>query len=322
MSNKITNKKSKIFKIKIFYFTLGILVCSLVGVSAATYFESNAVTYDNTESGLNSTDVQGAIDELYNECFPPVLTLGDYILDNVDIVTSGDGLYEDEYEDGRFIFKGGNPNNYITFNNEKAGWRIISVEPDKTIKIMKTASIGNQFWNSNGSNNWASPATLNIYLNGTYYNGLTSTAQGQIIAKEWSIGAVTEDNNDLATQIINEKGTKWNGEVAIVTASEYIRTNSNKSSCGSFSLNNDNYRTCRNTTWMYYSNDYWWMLSPAVGYSSHSFEGSSNGNIKAVSVYPSGIVGSHAAVRPALFLSSEVQITGGNGSQNDPYTIK
>ena len=300
-------------------FILGILTVGIIKVYAETFFPSNQVTYDNKESGLSSTNVQTAIDELYNTCFPK--TAGDQILDNVDIVTSGDGLYEDEYEDGRFIFKGGNPNNYVTFNNEQAGWRIISVEPDKTIKIMKTASIGNQFWNSNGSNNWASPATLNIYLNGTYYNGLTSTAQGQIIAKEWSIGAVTEDNNDLATQIINEKGTKWNGEVAIVTASEYIRTNSNKSSCGSFSLNNDNYRTCRNTTWMYYSNDYWWMLSPAVGYSGHSFAGSSNGNIQAFSVHFSGIVGSHAAVRPALYLSSEVQITGGDGTQSNPYQI-
>ena len=32
---------------------------------------SNYVSYDNKTSGLESTDVQGAIDELYNTCFPP-----------------------------------------------------------------------------------------------------------------------------------------------------------------------------------------------------------------------------------------------------------
>ena len=37
-----------------------------------------------------------------------------------------DGLYKDMYEEGKYIYKGGNPNNYITFNNEM--WRILSIE--------------------------------------------------------------------------------------------------------------------------------------------------------------------------------------------------
>ena len=130
----------KNFKTKVLYFILGALIFGTIGVSAATYFESNLVTYDNKESGLNSTNVQGAIDELYNACKTPAAG-GNGILEKVDIVTSGDGLYEDEYEEGRYFYKGGNPSNYVTFNNEQAGWRIISVEPDKTIKIIRTTNI-------------------------------------------------------------------------------------------------------------------------------------------------------------------------------------
>ena len=192
-------------------FILGVVSAGVVIVYAETYFPSNDVTYDNTESGLASTNVQGAIDELYGVCTKEP-TAGDTILDNTDIVTSGDGLYEDEYEDGRYFYKGGNPNNYVTFNNEQAGWRIVSIEPDGTIKIMRINSIGDQYWDEHGSNNWARPASLNTYLNGTYYNGLNSTAQSQIVAKDWSIGAVTYDNNNLATQINNENATKWNGK--------------------------------------------------------------------------------------------------------------
>ena len=44
------------------------LIVGIAGVSAATYFPSGDVTYDNKESGLSSTDVQGAIDELYTTC--------------------------------------------------------------------------------------------------------------------------------------------------------------------------------------------------------------------------------------------------------------
>ena len=39
-------------------------------------------------------------------------------------VTSGDGIYKDEYESGRCVYRGENPNNYIRFNNEP--WRIIA----------------------------------------------------------------------------------------------------------------------------------------------------------------------------------------------------
>ena len=53
-----------------------------------------------------------------------------------NVVESGDGLYKDIYEDERYIYKGENPNNYITFNNET--WQIISIESNGTIKITST----------------------------------------------------------------------------------------------------------------------------------------------------------------------------------------
>ena len=77
-------------------FILGVVSAGAVIVYAETYFPSNDVTYDNKESGLTSTNVQGAIDELYQVCTKEP-TAGDTILDNTDIVTSGDGLYENEY---------------------------------------------------------------------------------------------------------------------------------------------------------------------------------------------------------------------------------
>ena len=54
---------------------------------------------------------------------------------SVPTVESGDGLYEDEYESGRYIYRGTNPNNYIEFNNEL--WRIIAKETDGTYKIIR-----------------------------------------------------------------------------------------------------------------------------------------------------------------------------------------
>ena len=302
--------KEKIKKIILGYlpgFITGLIICGGISVIAATYFPSNDVTYDNKESGLSSTNVQEAIDELYGVCFPP--KAGNQIIEDA-------GLEKDPYE-CRYFFTGANPNNYITFNNEKAGWRIISVECDGTIKIMKDTSIGSELWDSSGSTDWSRPATLNTYLNEDYYNDeLTATAKSQIVVKDFSIGTVTFDNNNLSTQINDENSKKWNGKVALITASEYIRSNSNKNRCGSFSLNNDDYR-CQDTTWMFNEKD-WWTLSPS---SNNSFFALvinySSGNISEDFVDWGG-----ADILPTLYLNSDIKITGGNGSQSNPYIFE
>ena len=286
-------------------FILGILTVGIIKVYAETFFPSNQVTYDNKESGLSSTNVQTAIDELYNTCFPK--TAGDQILEDQP-------LEKDEYE-CRYFFTGANPNNYITFNNETAGWRIISVECDGKIKIMKQNSIGDIAWDTSNSNNWARPAPLNTYLNGTYYNGLNSIAKSQIVASNFSIGGVEWENNNMSTQVSDENSILWKGNIALPTVSEYIRTNNNKSRCGTFSLIDDNFSSCLNTGWMD-NNDYWWTLTLDSGYSNAVFAVYSNGNVNS---YDSG--DESTAVHPTLYLSSEVQITGGNGTQSNPYQI-
>lgn len=68
----------KIFKSRVFWCLVTALVVGTISVSAATYFPSNDVTYDNKTSGLKSTDVQGAIDELYNTCSSSMIS-GEYI---------------------------------------------------------------------------------------------------------------------------------------------------------------------------------------------------------------------------------------------------
>ena len=309
-------KKISKVKSKLFYFSLGVIACSVVGVAAATYFPSNDVTYDNTESGLTSTNVQGAIDELYNACKTPS-SGGDGILDNVDIVTSGDGLYKDEYEDGRYFYKGANPNNYVTFNNEQAGWRIISIEPDNTIKIIRIASIGNKQWDSSRNTDWNRPASLNTYLNNTYYNNLNSSAKEQIVAGNYSIGEVALSNNDLEYQIEVENETRGYEKIGLPTASEYIRTNYNKSSCGSFNLVDDHSDICNSTNWMIKDiKQSWWTINISSQYGTHS----------AYCTYASGImfpddVDETCGVRPVIYLSPNITLKG-NGTKNDPFVIE
>ena len=267
-------------------------------------------------------------------------------------VTEGDGLYADEYEEGRYIYKGTNPNNYITFSGET--WRIISVESDGSIKIMRNESIGNRAFDSeglrddtsngaggtycaNGSygcNAWAisdnfsngtytgtvlKDAELNTYLNEEYLPTLSDS--DKVIPHTWDIGAVTYDNNDLSDQITDEKGTTWNGKIGLITASEYLRANTNTEQCGTNMLNNDNYSTCKNTDWMYSSvpsGGYMWTISPNASYSTSVF-----------SVYSNSLPGylsssradySSSGVVPVLYLSSNITLTG-SGTSGEPYSL-
>ena len=151
-------------------------------------------------------------------------------------------------------------------------------------------------------------------MNGDYYNSLTSTAQSQIVEGTYYAGAVTRGNNDMQDQINDEKGKVSKVKVALLTLSEYIRTHSNEN-CKTFGTYNDNHLTCILTNWMFY-NSSWWTLTPDDGYSNRVF-------------YPingQGGIGNREStrsmsVRPAITLSSEVQITGGIGTESDPYIL-
>ena len=65
---------------------------------------------------------------------------------NNDTVTSGDGLYKDTTETGRCVYKGANPNNYITLGSDM--YRIIAVESDGTLKVIKNGRIGSKVFDT------------------------------------------------------------------------------------------------------------------------------------------------------------------------------
>ena len=146
----------------------------------------------------------------------------------VEVVTSGDGLYEDQYETGRYIYRGSNPNNYIQFNNEL--WRIVAKESDGTYKIIRDellpqnegytfmaydeanhratenntycthpnrgcgvyAAVSGTFQTPDGrySGTVTEDSSIKEYLNNTYYPTLNGTAKTQMQSHAFNIGSV------------------------------------------------------------------------------------------------------------------------------------
>ena len=272
-----------------------------------------------------------------------------------NIVDSGDGMYFDDTEDGKCIFKGANPNNYIKFNDEL--WRVISIETDGTIKIIRSETESSKAFDNSGSrdqssngtggtycangtlgcNAWAinnnftngsitgtvlKDASINTYLNNDYFNKIT-TNKSNVISHAWNTGSTSATNDNINTQMSDEKKVQWNGKVGLITVSEYIRANSNTNQCGTLNLNNNNPNTCISTNWLYNivpETGYMWTITPNINNSTQVFAINKSQNPGRVN-YNSASNSSSAYVAPALYLSESTIITGGTGTREDPFLI-
>ena len=273
---------------------------------------------DNLESTLNVTlDYEQADGTEITPPTPTGPTAGGI---TIPLANDGeDGLYADEYEPGRYFYKGANPNNYITFNNET--WRIISIEPDGSIKIMRNESIGNRAFDSGDSNAWET-SDIKSYLNGDYLATIT-TNQDKIVPHTWSIGKVDSDHN-LEDYISEENGTQSNSQkVGMVSLSEYIRANNNTVQCGNVNLNNNNYSTCKTTNWMFNivpSNGSLWTISPSASWSFGVFNVYAGGSSPAGYLADALSATNFRGVSPAVYLSSDITLTG-DGSEGNQFKI-
>ena len=228
-------------------------------------------------------------------------------------VTEGDGLYADSYEEGRYIYKGTNPNNYITFNNEK--WQILSVENDGSLKIVRGTTVGlNRAWDKSDSNNWTRPATLNTYLNEEYYEDILSEQKNYIIDHEWNIGKINGANS-LEFIYQNECSEKWIGKIGLASVSEILNSVSN---CDSNYINDFNDNRCYSNSWLTKTKavlgNRVWLINGFANTLVYTFGG---GNYE-ISAY--SVSNSVPYALPVLYLSSDITLSG-SGTSSDPYRI-
>ena len=235
-----------------------------------------------------------------------------------------------------YRYRGANPKNYVIFNNEV--WRIIGVFPvddgngniENRIKLIKDQSIGERYWDEDTdySNNWARPATLNTELNTTYLNSLDNIAQSMIGNTKYYLGGY---NNSIKIQkdVMYQYERKINGstyyngsnsnnfigKVALMYASDYGYAASDE--CTQTLVNYDN-ATCKNNNWLYNIKVSEWILPQDASNSSSAFYVSSGGGVYRSDFY---VIADQFAVRPVLYLTFSAKITGGSGTSSNPYKL-
>lgn len=171
-----------------------------------------------------------AINTKINDSIPADICL----IGNMQVKTAveGTGLYKTT---NGCVYKGTNPNNYIRFNNEL--WRIISTANDNSLEIIRDTSIGEMPWDSNRTNYWTSPATINTYLNNTYYNSISSNFRSKILDTDFQIGY----------QYHESSGTSTN-KVGLINGAEYASASADTNCKVNNYLNNT---SCANQNWMF-----------------------------------------------------------------------
>ena len=263
------------------------------------------------------------------------------ITHSIDNTLQVDSKFSTEYR-----YRGGNINNYVTFNNEV--WRIIGIIPtedtddnvENRFKIVKDTSIGNMYWNTikdettNSFNNWVT-ATLNTYLNSDYYNTLSDDAKNMIGTTKYYLGGYhnyPSFTSDVMWQYERKNEANRTGyyygtnpimqndaskKIALMYASDYGYAASKECTNNLFNYaSSENCKTINN--WLDKSaSTITWLISQYYGNANYVFGVSTSGHVS----YDSDVLSYKYIVYPVLTLSSNVKISSGTGTSSDPYTL-
>ena len=271
-----------------------------------------------------------------------------------NVVTAGDGLYVDTTEAGRYIYRGANPNNYITLGTDT--YRIISVESDNTLKVIKNGSIGEKVFDTSkarysttstdyctspyGCKVWGSKTTTldtngnNVtqmprQVGGTLYNLPDAEATlNTYLNNDWYNSLSSNVQNIIVSHMFNVGVTKFD-ETNLSNTISQEKAYKWKGKVGLMNLS-DYVKASTNSAcdsvyaynsscynWIYagpVAKSYSWTIAPYSDSNADYVFGVSSEGLD----YGSAYGGDGAA--PVLYLSSDISLEG-DGTSSNPYTI-
>lgn len=259
---------------------------------------------------------------------------GDYVVENGlasvirdKAVTSGDGLYVDQYNAGGYVFRGNNVNNYIKYAG--LDWRIVAVNVDGTLKLIYTGYDKKLPWDVDGTDEWK-VSSLNNYLKDDFYAKIIDTS-GFLSNASWNVGWVyptfykrisgncdSVDPDEAGAVVCDERysiytGTKkGEGVIGLLNVSDYYNA----------AISDD----CKNDTFGGHDCSSWlsryptWLLNP---------EGDATSVNPANRVYRIDEAGTvtlseitiEQSVVPTVYLDSMIYVSG-DGTASNPYVVK
>ena len=254
-------------------------------------------------------------------------------------------------------YEGKNPNNYVWFNNEY--WRIVGVFNNNThgqngkrlVKIIRNEVVDSLAWHKETGNNWKI-ASLNLLLNGAYYNsqdgsnsgyciargtsaiascdytikGIQSNYRGMIASVTWHLGGysstvgtskATADifyEYERGTTVYSGRPTTTTGYIGLMYISDYAYSVLSSSCARTTNLSSYNSATCAGQSWLYGKGLEWTLVHDSSN-NYGVFHLNEDGTLSVTGT----VFG--FSFRPVLYLDSSVYIIDGDGSLDKPYII-
>ena len=214
-------------------------------------------------------------------------------------------------EDGTTYLSGTNDCinfNYVWYSGKL--WRITAINSDGTMKMLTDDVITTITYNPEGDANFydISKKDDTTYTGSWIYQWLNedfldTLYNYQDIIVEDSTWNITINNSDISTKLpettlINKSTIGKNTSVGLLNTYEYYLSRKNSNTSSDAYLNIDYY---------------WWLLNQSNSYlvKCISYDGSVSGNGTTITT----------AVRPSINLKSNIQLLGGSGTKDNPYTI-
>lgn len=230
-----------------------------------------------------------------------------------NVVTTGDGLYQDSVDAKRYVYRGSNVNNYVKYSG--LIWRVVSIEADGSLKVVFPGYANTLQWDNTNKEDWGS-SSLNNYLNNTFYASLSDTSG--LVRKIWHTGRIYNTGTMTLLEISEQENrdeysgtTGTEGMVGVLSSSDFIKA-SLSTTCSDDVMNST---TCASWLSVYKS----WLIN-------------SNGDIAAENTQQAyyfnndnklstTTVDSELNVLPTVFLKRTLVITTGDGTESNPYIV-
>ena len=161
-------------------------------------------------------------------------------------------------------------------------------------------------------------------------NDITRNAIEEVV---WNLGGTDAYNTSTAsmfytaergTTVYSGRPTTWTGKIGLMYPSDYGYatsggTTKDRSACLAKELYNwdsSDFSDCKGNDYLYNSSLYQWTLAPRSAIAYYVFRVRGDGYVG------NFYVSFTDAVRPALFLKSNIQVDKGTGAKSDPYQLK
>ena len=246
----------------------------LVLLSIIGYYGSRLVHYYKLE--------HPKIETLVNK------TMSDVLTSDANVVFEGDGLYK---TGDNYTFRGKELNNYVYYSGRI--WRIIGVNPDKSIRIITDESQTSITWGINNDyndsyiKNWLMPNDED--MSGIFYKSLNNPEE------------YIQDGDFCKDIIVEEKITcedRITAKIGLLSYNEYEAANGENSY-----LNNETN---------------WWTMNGSS--KSTALFITDDGSISNSTII--GKTYESFGVRPVINLRGNLTIVSGDGSINTPYIFE